>query len=234
MNLKHKYVIAAAAALLSSSNISYANFYTGAGFGIRPLSANFTKLVVTGVGINNLDESVTKPAGDLFVGYDHVFRSGLYVGSEAFYEYVNMDVAVSATVQAFGVTIDERVSASLDSNFGISALLGYKSHNADIFYGRFGLLFDELHYKAESRVGNTTDASTKGQHYAGAIQLGLGITHPFNRKWSVRGEYTYTRYPNVGVNINMTVPVAGNTSVVSFTPKVSINAATISLIYSFA
>lgn len=221
------------AALLAVSNV-YAGFYAGAGFGIRPLSADFTKFKVTGVNINNLDESVTKPAGDLFVGYDHVFNSGLYVGGEAYYEYVDMSAAVSATVQAFGVNIDERVSAQLDSNFGVSALLGYKSHNADIFYGRFGVLFDELHYKAESRVGTVSDSSTKGQHYAGAIQLGLGIQHPFNQHWSVRGEYTYTRYPNVGVNISVNVPTVGTASIVSFTPEVSINAATLSVIYSFA
>ena len=226
-------VIFGVTALLAVSNC-YAYFYAGAGFGIRPLSADFTKFRVTGVKINNLDESITKPAGDLFVGYDHVFNSGLYLGGEAFYEYVNMNAAVGATVQAFGVSIDERVSAELDSNFGVSALLGYKSHNADIFYTRFGVLFDELHYKAESRVGVVSDSSTKGQHYAGAIQVGVGVQHPFNKKWSIRGEYTYTRYPNVGVNINVTVPTVGSTSIVSFTPKVSINAATVSLIYSFA
>lgn len=219
-------------AMLSAS--AYADFYTGTGFGIRPLSADFTKMVVAGVKVDNLNLSVVKPAGDLFLGYEHVFHSGFYLAGEVYYEYVDMNAAVGVTVQSFGVNINERVSAELDYNINISTLLGYETSNKDIIYTRFGLLFDDLKYRAASQVQGVTNDEEQGQSYAGAFQLGLGLEHPFNKHWSVRGEYTYSRYPEVGVGINVTLPVVGNTTIVQFTPRVSINAATISLLYTFA
>lgn len=209
-----------------------AAFYSGVGFGVRPLSANFSKFTVLGVQVVNLNESVTKPAVNLFIGYDHVFASGFYLGTEAFYEYMNMQTSVGTTIDILGTDVKENVSASLNYNVGISALLGYQTHGGDIFYSRVGVIFDELHYKASQEVTNITSTSVKGQHYAGAVQLGVGIIHPFTKHISIRGEYTYTRYPNIAVDIPITVPTVG-TGHVRFTPQVSINAATASLIYSF-
>lgn len=227
-----KRFILGAVLLMGVSLVASAGFYSGLGFGVRPLSADFSKFTVMGVKIDNLDESVTKPAVDLFVGYEHVFNHGIYLAGEAFYEYVDMNTSAAATVSVLGQAVDERVSASLNSNFGISTLFGYQATNKDIFYGRLGILIDELHYSAQQTVTGISDTSTKGQHYAGAVQVGLGMIHPFNDHWRVRGEYTYTRYPNVDVDIPVTVPTVG-TGHVKFTPKVSINAATVSLIYAF-
>jgi opacity protein-like surface antigen len=222
---------ALAAAMVSSS--AYAGFYTGAGFGVRPLSANFTKMIVAGVKVDNLNLSVVKPAGDLFVGYQHVFNHGIFLAGELYYEYVNMNASVGVTVQALGQNINERVSAELNYNVNVSTLLGYETSNKDVIYTRVGLLFDDLKYRAASQVQGISSDSVEGSSYAGAIQLGLGIIHPFNKHWAVRGEYTYSRYPNVGVDIKVNLPVVGSQSIVQFTPRVSINAVTASLLYSF-
>lgn len=214
------------------SGVAHAGFYGGAGLGVRPLSANFEKFSVLDVKVTNLNESVTKPAMNLFVGFQHTSPSGFYSATEIFYDYMNMSAQVSTNIDILGSNVAQTASANLKYNIGLSELLGYQAHNGDIIYGRVGAIADELYYKESQQVGNIYRDSEKGQHYAGAVQLGLGIVHPLTKHLSVRGEYTYTRYPNVNINLPVSLPGVGTGSV-KFSPEVYINAATLSLIYSF-
>ena len=218
--------------VLAAMASAQAGFYTGAGAGIRPMAIQFSNLSVLGVKVHNLDINVTRPAGDLFFGYDHVFTNGIYIGGEAYYEYVNIDPSVSAEVNVLGVNVNETVSAKLSYNIDLSLLLGYQISKDDIVYSRLGVIGSKLNYSASQAVNGLTTNSASGDHLIAAGQFGLGAIHKFTKHFSMRAEYTYTRYPNEDINIGVHIPGVGHGDV-SFTPKVSVNAVTLGLIYHF-
>jgi hypothetical protein len=235
--MKFTQKLLCASLMLATATAASASFYGGVGVGIRPLSCNFTNLDLFGVKVSNLNESVTRPAADFFVGYKHLFQNNLFLGVEAYYEHMDMSATVSATVQPFdsqpNLSVQEKLSAELDYNAGLGLFFGYKVHNDDIFYARVGAIYDMLYYKAVQSALGQVQSTTHGMHDVGAAQLGLGVMHPFTKHWSLRGEYTYTRYPTEKVTIHTSVPTIGPVQIVSFTPQVAINAVTLSAIYTF-
>jgi len=212
---------------------SYAGFYAATGLGIRSVSANLSNFYVAGVKVQNVDLAVTRPALDITLGYQHAFRSGFFYALEGFYEYVDMGTSIGTQVQAFSTTIDETLSATLNYNFGIGSLLGYRTRNNDTFYTRIGLLFDKLHFRAESTVSGQSDSSYKYQHYDGAAQVGLGFLRPLSKHFSLRGEYTFSFYGTKTATIDINIPVIGEATVLKVTPYLLSNAGTLSLVYSF-
>ncbi len=231
---KLKLIIATLVFSTIACTNSFASLYLGAGIGIRPLTVEFSKFSVVGVQIQNITLAVTKPAGDIFLGYDHLFQNRLYLGAEAFYEYTNLQQSYIASVTVLGVNITENVSASLSDNIGGKIYIGFEPSKDIVFYVDVGALVDELYYSASQNILSITTNKTRGEHIAAAGTFGLGMLYKILDRLSLRAEYNYMRYPNKNVEIDVSVPAINASSSIKFTPKAAINAVTLSLLYRFS
>lgn len=210
---------------------SFAGFYVGAGVGVRPMTAEMQQFRVFDVQINTITLGDTEPAADLSAGYDHLFSNHVYLGLDAFYEWVHISQSYIASVPIVNLTLNTGVRVRLSDNFGLKAYLGYSPSDRVIFYGALGGLFDEVHYSALAQVAGS-GLSTSGEHVAAAAELGLGMLYRLNAHFRLRAEYDYGRYPRRNIVIPVSVPLAGQANV-SFTPRLAVNAVTLGLQYQF-
>lgn len=228
-----KKILAIAGLLLSlASTSTFAGIYLGAGVGVRPMTGEMQQFNVFGIQLNTITLAATEPALDLSAGYDHLFSNHIYVGLDGFYEFVNINQSYVATLPVLNLNLSAGVRVRLSNNFGAKAYLGYSPSDRVIFYGAIGGLFDEVHYSALAQAAGS-GVSTSGEHVAAAAEFGLGMLYRLSNNFRLRAEYDYGRYPRENIAIPVTFPVVGAANI-QFTPKLALNAVTLSLQYQFS
>lgn len=182
--------------------------------------------------LNTITLGATEPAFDLSAGYDHLFSNHIYVGLDGFYEFVNIRQSYVAFLPILNLSLSAGVRVRLSDNFGAKAYLGYAPSDRVIFYGDVGGLFDEVHYSALAQ-GAGSSLTTSGDHVAAAAEFGLGMLYRLGNNFRLRAEYDYGRYPRENIAIPVNFPVVGQTNI-QFTPKLAVNAVTLSIQYQFS
>jgi opacity protein-like surface antigen len=117
------------------------------------------------------DSSVHSVNPKFSFGYGHHFREFWYLGTEANGSFGML------SLQSDG----ENLKTS--NTFGLSILPGIQFTPDVLAFTRFGLV--------NSYFDQPEKRSTGGQ-------LGLGIETHFTKSWEIRGEYTYSEYPDMG------------------------------------
>ncbi len=219
-------------ACIVNASVSFAALYLGTGLGVRPLSVEFSDLKIVGVEVNNLTLAATSSAQDLTIGYDALFANHIYFGGELFGEFTHFNPKISLLVPIplTNLTLQETLGAKIKASIGGGFLLGYQLEPHFILLSRVGVIVNRFSYSTMQTISGFNSSSVSKSKTIAAAQLGLGFLYNINQHLALRGEYTYSIYPHVNLNVGVQIPVIGHSNI-HFKPKASINAATLSLIY---
>ena len=135
----------------------------------------------------------------VLAGWGTQFNPNWYIGLEAQFNWMG------------GLEGDEHLVGNeygweADSQWGISARLGYLVSPATMIYGRVGYV--QASADMYVHIPGIDPALT---HYldvddSDGSEFAIGVEHDLGNNWTVRGEYTYTDYGNADV----TATVAGD------------------------
>lgn len=138
-------------------------------------------------------------AGGLFVGYGK-YWDAFYLGGEIF---ANASGAKSDWDADFiteeGDVFDIDADLKVKSEYGISLLPGYKVNNNSLFYLRVGYNWAKVDADVDASANvpfGIVDGSDDDSQTLHGWSGGLGIETLIMDNFSVRTEYTYTKYNN--------------------------------------
>ncbi|MDO1559301.1 outer membrane beta-barrel protein [Brevundimonas sp. 2R-24] len=136
--------------------------------------------------------------GAIFGGYNHEMSSGMVIGFEASYAFLNAEASrltpqTVATSTFPALTYSVGNSAEINSAFNLRGRLGYDFEPL-MAYVIVGYSWADATFGAEilsnggySKIGESSES-------VGGVTWGLGGAWRLNPNWSVRAEYTRTEY----------------------------------------
>lgn len=155
-------------------------------------------------GVTNLWSTELKPdgfGGAFFAGYNHEMASGVVIGFEASYAFLEAEdsrltpqTAPLSTLPSLTYSVGN--SADVGSAVNLRGRIGY-DFDPLLAYVIVGYSWADVTFGAEvlssggySKVGERSDT-------VGGITWGLGGAWRLNRSWSMRAEYTRTDYEDL-------------------------------------
>lgn len=226
----------------------FSGFYAGAGIGGSQISFKTTQHiqiapVFGGTPIFNIviashpDLTDQSLAGNLEVGFSHVFNQHFYLGLEADADTQSLSdsnpVSVNEIIST--IAINGNTKAQLTNEFAVTLDPGIVIGQNTLFYGKIGPAWGNFDVKGSSsysqNIGGfaTVGGSTgfKDDGYQEGLRLGLGVERYISSQFSLKLEYLHTGYDTIHsanqdvTSIGATVP--GVTGSLSHSAKVEAN-----------
>lgn len=185
-----------------------------------------TGAVVSSERINTFSSRAVKRnsfAGDLFLGWGCAMWDPIYLSAEIFVKgtratATNIDDANSSSNFTGFVTLNQDIATQVRSRlrpweFGIDFRPGYLVCEDTLLYGRVGYVYNRFSLRTTttyttsltSPAGVTTALPTNtllvdNHRHTGALRLGLGLEQELCENFTLRTDYTFTRYRRVNTN----------------------------------
>lgn len=174
-----------------------------------------------------LDRTFTAPVADnsnlgarspilgLFLGYGWVASSpGAYLGGEIFGQVEN----IKAKREDFINLADFGLTTKLESKntFGAAAKIGYVCKEM-VFFGKIGVTTTKWKFNFEN-ASQTAQNTSINSRKTGFL-LGIGMDYAIAKNWTIGGEYIYTMYRSLKLNIPATL--LANAATFNYKPKVN-------------
>lgn len=178
-------------------------------------------------------------AGNIFAGYGSTWDC-FYLGAEAYYKGAKSKTrhteSFSNTLNVPSITTvggtfsgTSTTHAKLrNGEFGLDLRPGYLITPSTLFYGKVGVAFNRVSIRTTSTFsasginfpsGASTSQSAHAKKNAGGLRLGAGLEKQFCSNWSIKADYTYTRFQRVSQansgTSRFTSPIGAGTASVS-------------------
>lgn len=131
--------------------------------------------------------------GGVFFGAGRYFDC-FYLAAEAIANASNAITSYTTNFKYSGFTDNYYTQIRVRPSYGIAVLPGFRMNDNALLYGRLGWTVASIRtYENFSTVGVTTTIASRNLYRSGGT-LGLGIESALVDDFSIRAEYSYTRY----------------------------------------
>lgn len=223
--------------LAATTTTPFDGFYVGAGIGGSNSSFNFDQTVMlspidttTGIAIFNItiphNANLTDSsfAGNIDLGFGHVFNQFIYLGLEAEDTLQNLSATDKMGVGESNsqLSINSNTTSSLNNEFALTLNPGIVIHQTTLLYGKVGAAWGNFEttsmtsYNQEIFSPAMLNSSTnydQGSNTEVGLRLGIGLEHYLSQHCSLRLEYDHTQYNRIA-DINEAGPVTVSPAII--------------------
>lgn len=190
-------------------------FSIGANVGITDMDGKLNRSFTAIPAADNSNLGARGPVAGLFLGYGwspHI--GGIHIGGEAFGQFENSNAKREDLIGAGGLATNFSTSLKATNTFGAALKFGFGCKEA-LFYAKVGFASTKFKYNFNVVSPGVPFSATTSPRKGGLL-LGVGMDYAFVKNWTIGGEYLYTTYGSIKLNIPNTV-----TSTHSYKPKTS-------------
>ncbi|ARN84345.1 outer membrane protein [Candidatus Nucleicultrix amoebiphila] len=163
-------------------------FGFGAGYGWSKAVIATTQSALGISRTRSIDLAGEGALGRVFIGYDHINKSGFMIGFEMGGEFSN----INGTTQPETALLIENVSLKTENTFDIALRLGYAVKKAFIPYFKFGM--DNTSFKMSNRYSIGQLVNNEVKKRLTGIVAGVGAEVPVSTSISLGAEYSYSYF----------------------------------------
>lgn len=202
-------------------------FYLGVQGGYDIYRTNIEYNATTSVDVTQHGEhKLSSPGwvGGGMLGYG-MYIDQWYLGGEVFGNGSGADGSSHVTVTSGANVLQTESEVKVTANYGIDFIPGYKINNDTLVYGRLGYNWARVEAEQEATLNGVdiTAHDDDKTNTVGGFHWGVGMESMVYENFSLRAEYTYTKFKHFDV---------GGENIGEFTP--ADNQFMVGLLYHFA
>jgi opacity protein-like surface antigen len=192
----------------------HSGFSVGVNLGHTSVDGKLNRAFAAPVA-DNSNLGARSPVLGLFLGYGWAAGSpGVYLGGEIFGQIENMKAKREDFINLANFGLTTRLESK--NTFGAAAKIGYVCKEM-VFFGKIGVTTTKWKFNFENASQTAQNTSINSRKMG--FLLGIGMDYAIAKNWTIGGEYIYTMYRSLKLNIPETALAVPATF--DYKPKVS-------------